>query len=292
MFTAFLTNPAGCGTASTPALNYWLGQHGVGRGGETHVLLRRRAVRRRVAGAAARAIGAVLAFRRPTLLRRVPDLGVPLSLAVYSWAGEKFAWLVLHPLLPLVAARRRRACRRSGRRAADAAARPGSRPRRSRCSTSRSPRGGSTSTTAPTRASCSSPPSPRREVKDVATRCWRQAEGAAGTAADRHGRLRRGRDVPVRVVLPRPHRRLPRPPAADAPPPDYRRADHDRGGRTPGWPTRWAATRPAVPVPRLVGARLREAVDPGNLVRSLDHAAQAVEPDRRDARVALRPEGA
>jgi len=25
-----------------------------------------------------------------------------LSLAVYTWAGEKFAWLVLHPLLPLV----------------------------------------------------------------------------------------------------------------------------------------------------------------------------------------------
>jgi predicted membrane-bound mannosyltransferase len=25
------------------------------------------------------------------------------SLAVYSWAGEKFAWLVLHPLLPLIA---------------------------------------------------------------------------------------------------------------------------------------------------------------------------------------------
>ena len=25
-----------------------------------------------------------------------------LSLAVYSWAGEKFAWLVLHPLLPVV----------------------------------------------------------------------------------------------------------------------------------------------------------------------------------------------
>jgi predicted membrane-bound mannosyltransferase len=25
-----------------------------------------------------------------------------LSLAVYSWAGEKFAWLILHPLLPLL----------------------------------------------------------------------------------------------------------------------------------------------------------------------------------------------
>ena len=25
-----------------------------------------------------------------------------LSLAIYSWAGEKFAWLVLHPLLPLI----------------------------------------------------------------------------------------------------------------------------------------------------------------------------------------------
>jgi predicted membrane-bound mannosyltransferase len=28
--------------------------------------------------------------------------GFAVSLVVYSWAGEKFAWLVLHPLLPLL----------------------------------------------------------------------------------------------------------------------------------------------------------------------------------------------
>ena len=48
------------------------------------------------------AIGAVAAFRRPTLLRAFLVWAFVLSLAVYSWAGEKFAWLVLHPLLPLI----------------------------------------------------------------------------------------------------------------------------------------------------------------------------------------------
>src|SRR5205814_1630670 len=48
------------------------------------------------------AAGAVVAFRRPTLLRVFLIWACVLSLAVYSWAGEKFAWLVLHPLLPLV----------------------------------------------------------------------------------------------------------------------------------------------------------------------------------------------
>ena len=46
--------------------------------------------------------GAVAAFRRPTLLRLFLVWAFVLSLAVYSWAGEKFAWLVLHPLLPLI----------------------------------------------------------------------------------------------------------------------------------------------------------------------------------------------
>ena len=48
------------------------------------------------------AIGAVAAFRRPTLLRVFLVWAFVLSLAVYSWAGEKFAWLVLHPLMPLI----------------------------------------------------------------------------------------------------------------------------------------------------------------------------------------------
>ena len=46
-------------------------------------------------------VGAVVAFRAPRCCG-VPRLGVRASLIVYSWAGEKFAWLVLHPLLPLI----------------------------------------------------------------------------------------------------------------------------------------------------------------------------------------------
>ena len=48
------------------------------------------------------AIGAVVALRRPTLLRVFLIWAFVVSLVVYSWAGEKFAWLVLHPLLPLI----------------------------------------------------------------------------------------------------------------------------------------------------------------------------------------------
>ena len=47
-------------------------------------------------------VGTVLAFRQPTVLRAFLVWAFALSLAIYSWAGEKFAWLVLHPLLPLV----------------------------------------------------------------------------------------------------------------------------------------------------------------------------------------------
>ena len=43
-----------------------------------------------------------MAFRQPTVLRAFLVWGFALSLAIYSWAGEKFAWLVLHPLLPLI----------------------------------------------------------------------------------------------------------------------------------------------------------------------------------------------
>ena len=48
------------------------------------------------------AVGTVVALRRPTLLRLFLVWAFVLSFAIYSWAGEKFAWLVLHPLLPLL----------------------------------------------------------------------------------------------------------------------------------------------------------------------------------------------
>ena len=48
------------------------------------------------------AIGVVATLRRPTLLRAFLIWDFALSLAVYSWANERFSWLVLHPLLPLL----------------------------------------------------------------------------------------------------------------------------------------------------------------------------------------------
>jgi len=101
VFTTFLTHPDGVQGLYT-GLDYWLSQHGVKRGGESrafYVII--------LAGVewpalALGAIGAVAAVRRPTLLRLFLIWAFVVSLAVYSWAGEKFAWLVIHPLLPLL----------------------------------------------------------------------------------------------------------------------------------------------------------------------------------------------
>ena len=102
LFTTFLTHPGGLWDGIYTGLKYWLGQHDVGRGGEAKffygVLLFAHEWPVLLLGA----VGTVVALRRPTLLRVFLVWAFVLSLAVYSWAGEKFAWLVLHPLLPLL----------------------------------------------------------------------------------------------------------------------------------------------------------------------------------------------
>jgi uncharacterized protein (TIGR03663 family) len=102
LFTTFLTHPRGLWDGIYTGLEYWLGQHGEGRGGESWffyiVILLGEEWPVLLLGA----VGAVVALRRPTLLRAFLVWAFVVSLAVYSWAGEKFAWLVLHPLLPLL----------------------------------------------------------------------------------------------------------------------------------------------------------------------------------------------
>ena len=84
-------------------LAYWLGQHDVGRGGEAWffyvVILALEEWPVVLLGA----VGAWATWRHPTPLAVFCVWAFVVSLAVYSWAGEKFAWLVLHPLLPLIA---------------------------------------------------------------------------------------------------------------------------------------------------------------------------------------------
>ena len=101
LFTTFLTHPEGVQGLWT-GLDYWLGQHEVGRGGEPWYFYGLLLFGVEWPVLLLGAVGAGVALRRPTLLRVFLVWAFVLSLAVYSWAGEKFAWLVLHPLLPLL----------------------------------------------------------------------------------------------------------------------------------------------------------------------------------------------
>ena len=83
-------------------LDYWLGQHDVGRGGEAWFFYVVVLALNEWPVVLLGLVGAIAAWRHPTPLALFCVWGFSVSLAVYSWAGEKFAWLVLHPLLPLI----------------------------------------------------------------------------------------------------------------------------------------------------------------------------------------------
>jgi uncharacterized protein (TIGR03663 family) len=102
MFTTFLTNPHGLYDGVVTGLKYWLSQQPVGRGGEAWFFYIVVLIGVEWPALVLGAIGAAVTIRRPTLLRVFLCWGFVCSLVVYSFAGEKFAWLVLHPLLPLL----------------------------------------------------------------------------------------------------------------------------------------------------------------------------------------------
>jgi uncharacterized protein (TIGR03663 family) len=102
LFTTFLTHPGGLWDGIYEGLHYWLGQQPVGRGGEPWYFYLVVLFGEEWPALALGTIGIVVALRRPTLLRLFLIWSFLVSLAVYSWASEKFAWLVLHPLLPLL----------------------------------------------------------------------------------------------------------------------------------------------------------------------------------------------
>ena len=283
LFTVFLTNPAGLWDGLYESLDYWLGQHEVGRGGEKPyfyvvVLFAHEWPVLLLAG-----VGTVLAFRQPTVLRAFLVWAFALSLAIYSWAGEKFAWLVLHPLLPLIllagiGVQWMWENRRSTPRADRARRRRGRRALRARLA--------SWLANAEHRAdpreflvSTQSSEQVKRVADEVAAMARKDPE-----AVD-HGRLRRRRDVPVGVVLPRPRRGYLDLSTVEAPP-DSDVLRDDRAQPAAAVAAAHGLHGPALPVPRLVGARVRQAV--GGQLAALVRRAQAVEPDRRAARVPLR----
>jgi uncharacterized protein (TIGR03663 family) len=102
LFTTFLTHPAGLWDGIYEGLHYWLNQQPVARGGEPWYFYIVVLFGEEWPALLLGAIGAVVALRHPSPLRVFLIWAFALSLAVYSWASEKFAWLVMHPLLPLL----------------------------------------------------------------------------------------------------------------------------------------------------------------------------------------------
>jgi uncharacterized protein (TIGR03663 family) len=103
LFTVFLTNPGGLWDGIHDGIAYWLEQHETGGRGEKEwwfysVVLFAEEWPALLLGL----VGAIATIRRPTLLRAFLIWDFLLSLAIYSYASERFSWLVLHPLLPLI----------------------------------------------------------------------------------------------------------------------------------------------------------------------------------------------
>ena len=102
IFTSALRYPEGFESGLLDGVRYWWGQHDVRRGGQPWFFYVVIYVAYEWLIAALARVGA---------RRRVPpsvDVGawfavtMFVQLALYSWAGEKFAWLALHPLLPTI----------------------------------------------------------------------------------------------------------------------------------------------------------------------------------------------
>jgi uncharacterized protein (TIGR03663 family) len=102
LFTVFLTNPAGLWDGIHDGLAYWLAQHGPGRGEKEWYFYIVVLFAEEWPALLLGLVGAVATVRRPSLLKLFLIWDFLLSLAVYSWANERFTWLVLHPLLPLL----------------------------------------------------------------------------------------------------------------------------------------------------------------------------------------------
>ena len=212
MFTVFLTNPSGLWDGLYESIAYWLGQHDVGRGGEKPYFYVVGAVRRGVAGAAARrASGPCVAFRQPTVAARLPGLGLRAVAGDLLVGGREVRVARPAPAAAADPARRASACRRCGRRAARGSAAPGS----------RSPP--SAALYVPVASWCGERRAPRRPARAAGLHAvlrGGQARGRRGRRRDGASkqpklsvddRLLRRRDVPLRLVLPRPRGRLPRP---------------------------------------------------------------------------------
>lgn len=96
---SFILNP--CRKDIIGGLFYWLSQHQVHRGGQPWFYYSLLAGLYEQMAVAFGLLGIIMFARRPSLFSSFVIFWAVLSFGIYSWAGEKFSWLLIHPLIPL-----------------------------------------------------------------------------------------------------------------------------------------------------------------------------------------------
>jgi uncharacterized protein (TIGR03663 family) len=102
LFTTFLTHPGGLWDGIYTGLKYWLDQQGVHRGNEPPEFYATLLIGVEWPALIFGTIGAVALVKRRSLIGYFLIWYFALSFGIYTWASEKFAWLLMHPLLPLL----------------------------------------------------------------------------------------------------------------------------------------------------------------------------------------------
>jgi predicted membrane-bound mannosyltransferase/sugar lactone lactonase YvrE len=101
-FTSFFTNPGGLREGLIGSIQYWLDQHGVQRGNQPWfyylLLLGAYETLPWVFGI----VATVYYLRKPTWLTTFLIWWAACGLTIYSWAGEKMPWLIIHIAMPMV----------------------------------------------------------------------------------------------------------------------------------------------------------------------------------------------
>ena len=102
VFTSGFRYPGGMQSGFVDGIKYWASQHGVGRGGQPwfFYLTIYGAYEWLLIGLAA--VGLAVSVRRRSLVGAWLGTMWLGQAVVYAWAGEKFAWLAIHPLVPAV----------------------------------------------------------------------------------------------------------------------------------------------------------------------------------------------
>ncbi|MEA2124411.1 MAG: hypothetical protein QOI80_1193, partial [Solirubrobacteraceae bacterium] len=105
MTTAYKGHPVhetSCLNAVQYGLGYWRAQQDIARGGDSYWLYLSILFGEEWPVVLLAAVGALFAFLRPTTLRLFLVWMFVCTLGFYSWGSERFAWLAIHPLVPLV----------------------------------------------------------------------------------------------------------------------------------------------------------------------------------------------